>query len=182
MPAVRTLPDALADAAKSDAGYTFVGSGYEKRRSYREMCCASQRVASALRAQGLKRGDPVALVIGDSAQFLTALFGASLAGVTPASLSPPATTGDLPNYLDATAGILNACAARAVITTAELQPHLDTLRSSCPALRLVLPFERLSLLTSAVVMSVTASRILIGNKSHFVSSVLASSVIGTTRR
>jgi acyl-CoA synthetase (AMP-forming)/AMP-acid ligase II len=143
MPAVRTLPDALADAAKSDAGYTFVGSGYEKRRSYREMCCASQRVASALRAQGLKRGDPVALVIGDSAQFLTALFGASLAGVTPASLSPPATTGDLPNYLDATAGILNACAARAVITTAELQPHLDTLRSSCPALRLVLPFERL---------------------------------------
>ena len=41
-------------------------------------------------------------------QFLTALFGASIAGVIPASLYPPATTGDLPRYLELTAAILRA--------------------------------------------------------------------------
>ena len=87
--------------------------------------CASRR---ALRAQGLGRGDLVALIIGDSEQFLTTLFGASIAGVIPASLYPPATTSDLPRYLTATAGILNSCGARAVITSTGLHPHIDALQ------------------------------------------------------
>ena len=63
------------------------------------------------------------------------MFGASIAGVTPASLYPPASTTDLPRYLAATAGILRSCHARAVVTTAGLQPHFDALRGICPELR-----------------------------------------------
>ncbi len=37
MPTVRTLPEALATAAHGDAGYIFVGSGTETRRSYADM-------------------------------------------------------------------------------------------------------------------------------------------------
>jgi fatty-acyl-CoA synthase len=131
---VRTLPEALAAAARGDHGYIFVASGVETRRSYAEVYEASRRAASALRALGLARGDLVALIIADAEQFLTALFGASIAGVIPASLYPPTTTSDLPRYLAATAGILKACRARAVVTTTGLQPHVDALRSSCPEL------------------------------------------------
>jgi fatty-acyl-CoA synthase len=143
MPGLRTLPEALAEAARGHAGYIFVASGRETRRSYAEMYETSRRVARALRAWGLGRGDLVALVVGDAEQFLTTLFGASIAGVIPASLYPPATTSDLPRYLAATAGILRSCGARAVVTTAGLQPHFDALRSSCPELSLVLACETL---------------------------------------
>jgi fatty-acyl-CoA synthase len=143
MSSVRTLPEALATAADGDAGYVFVESGKETRRSYAEMYAASCRVAWALRARGLGRGDLVALIIGPSEQFLTTLFGASMAGVIPASLYPPAPTSDLPRYLAATAGILNSCGARAVVTSPALHPHIDTLRSICPTLEFVLPCNAL---------------------------------------
>jgi acyl-CoA synthetase (AMP-forming)/AMP-acid ligase II len=52
---------------------------------------ASQRAASAFQAQGLRRGDLVALIVDEAEDFLTALIGASSAGIIPASLYPPAT-------------------------------------------------------------------------------------------
>jgi fatty-acyl-CoA synthase len=143
MPGLRTLPDALAEAARGPAGYIFVASGTETRRSYAEIYEASRRVAGALRALGLGKGDLVALVVGDAELFLTTLFGASIAGVIPASLYPPATTSDLPRYLAATAGILRSCGARAVVTTAGLQPHFAELRSRCPELSFVVACETL---------------------------------------
>ena len=159
MPTVRTLPEALATAAGGDAGYVFVGSGTETRRSYAAMYQSSLGVASSLRALGLGRTDLVALIIGDSNQFLTTLFGASIAGVIPASLYPPATTSDLPRYLTATAGILNSCGARAVITTAGLCPHVETLRATCPSLAFVLPCEALDAPASAPQVAVAADDI-----------------------
>jgi fatty-acyl-CoA synthase len=143
MSSTRTLPEALATAAHGDAGYIFVGAGDEVRRSYRDVYARAMRVAGALRARGLGRGDLVALVIGDSEQFLTTLFGASIAGVIPASLYPPATTSDLPRYLAATAGILNSCGARAVVTSTGLHPHIDALRAGCPTVTAVLSCDDL---------------------------------------
>ena len=60
---------------------------------------------------GLTRADLVAVIVADAAEFLTALFGASMAGVVPASLYPPATTTELRQYLRATAGILQSARA-----------------------------------------------------------------------
>jgi fatty-acyl-CoA synthase len=139
----RTLPDALAAAARGNHGYRFVTSRSETYRSYADIYAKSLCIANALHALGLGRGDLVALVIGDNEQFLTALFGASMAGVVPASLYPPASTSDLPWYLDATALLLRSCAARAVVTTAGLLPHLDTLRAVCPDLAVVVACETL---------------------------------------
>jgi fatty-acyl-CoA synthase len=143
MSSVRTLPEALAEAARSDKGYTFVDAKTETRRSYAAVYERSLRVASALRRLGLGRGDLVALVIGDADWFLTALFGASIAGVIPASLYPPAQTSALPQYLAATAGLLRSCGARAVVTTASLHAHLDGLQSVCPELSLVVTVDTL---------------------------------------
>jgi fatty-acyl-CoA synthase len=143
MSGVRTLPGALAEAARSDRGYIFVDSHKETRRSYAAVYEASLRVARALRELGLGRGDVVALVIADSEWFLTALFGASIAGVVPASLYPPAPTNSLPQYLAATAGLLRSCGARAVVTTESLRQHFDGLRTVCPELSVVVAAETL---------------------------------------
>jgi fatty-acyl-CoA synthase len=143
---LRTLPDALAEAARTDAGYVFVSGGTETFRAFAEIRAASVKAARALRETGLRSGDLVALVLDDAEAFLTTLFAASMAGVIPASVYPPGlmgTAGDLSRYLELTAGILRASRARAVITTAALAPAFEGLRGSCPALALVLARERL---------------------------------------
>jgi fatty-acyl-CoA synthase len=143
MSRLRTLPEALAEAARADAGYSFVSAGAETVRSYADMQRAAVHVARALREAGLRRGDLVALVLGDAEQFLTTLFGASMAGVIPASLYPPATTSDPPRYLELTAAILRASGARAVVTSDALMPAFEEVRASCPELAIVLSRERL---------------------------------------
>ena len=125
------------------ARYTFVDSNTETPRSYAAVHDASLRVARALRELGLRRGDLVTLVIGDPERFLTSLFGASIAGVVPASLYPPAPTSSLTQYLAATAGLLRSCGARAVVTTAGLLPHFEGLRTTCPKLSVVVAAETL---------------------------------------
>ena len=108
MGGLRTLPQALEQAAQSSEGYTFVVDGRECRCTYAELQQSAFRVARALQDAGLKRGDLVALVVPDAEQFLTTLFGASLAGLIPASLYPPATAGELSRYFELTGGILRA--------------------------------------------------------------------------
>ena len=90
---LRTLPDALADAARGDAGYLFAAGRADTFRSFADIRIASMRAARALREAGLRRGDLVALVIADAEAFLTMLCAASMAGVIPASLYPPALMG-----------------------------------------------------------------------------------------
>jgi fatty-acyl-CoA synthase len=141
---LRTLPDALADAARGDAGYLFAAGRADTFRSFADIRIASMRAARALREAGLRRGDLVALVIADAEAFLTMLCAASMAGVIPASLYPPALmgAGDLSRYFQLTAGILRAARARAVVTSAALVPAFDGLRPRCPSLSLVIAHEQ----------------------------------------
>src|SRR6185436_1728734 len=92
MTSLRTLPEALAGAAQGSAGYCFVVDGVETPRSYADIYRNALGVARSLRESGLRRGDLVAIVLADAEQYLTALFGASIAGVVPASIYPPSTT------------------------------------------------------------------------------------------
>ena len=143
MDRLRTLPEALDDAARSGEGYTFLAHGVERRRSYADIQHSSLRLARALRDAGLTRGDLVALIITDAEQFLTALFGASIAGLVPASVAPPTVTGGESRYFELTAGILRAARARAVIASAALVAGCEGVRASCPDLQLVLSCDAL---------------------------------------
>jgi fatty-acyl-CoA synthase len=138
MSTLRTLPEALAQGARTDAGYCFAGSDGDRRRSFAELQQAAWRAAASLRGAGLHRGDLIALVLPDAEEFLITLFGASIAGLIPASLYPPAATGDLPRYLELTGSILRTAGARAVVTSAALAPSFEDARASCPELQLVL--------------------------------------------
>jgi fatty-acyl-CoA synthase len=139
----RTMVEALGEAARGRAGYYFLTDGAETFRSYADVrnqaCC----VARSLREAGLRRGDLVGLVLADADAFLTALFGASIAGLVPASLCPPPTIVDLTRYVTLTASVLRSSGARAVVTSKILVPHFETIRQTCPELSLVLAREDL---------------------------------------
>ena len=143
MPELRTLPEALMAAAESGESVVFITAAGECRRSYADLQNAAFSVACSLRAHGLRRGDVVALVINDAEQFLTALYGVSVAGFVPASLYPPSTTSELPSYLEQTAAILRASGARAVVTSAALKANFEEMRPGCPELALVLGRDEL---------------------------------------
>jgi len=143
MAASRTLPEALAAAARTDAGYCFVAGEVDRWRSYADIRHAAMRVARSLREAGLRRGDLAALVLPDDEQFLVALFGTSLAGGTPASLYPPSAAAELPRYIELTGTILRAAGARAVVTTRALAPSFERARPHCPELSLILCFDDL---------------------------------------
>jgi fatty-acyl-CoA synthase len=137
MARLKTVADALDAGSNTGAGYTFLGEGRTRTRSYAEMGLAARRIAAGLRASGLEPGDVAAIVIGDAEQFLTTLIGAALAGVVPASLYPPSPTADLARFFDATVSVLAAAQARAVITISALAPGFRALRSQHPHLEFV---------------------------------------------
>jgi acyl-CoA synthetase (AMP-forming)/AMP-acid ligase II len=140
---LRTLPEALAGAAHASTGYCFVVDGVETTRSYADIYRSALCVARSIGESGLQRGDLVAIVLADAEQYLTTLFGASIAGVVPASLYPPSTTTELAQYLELTANILRSSKARAVVTDATLASRFEALRTGCPELALVLERESL---------------------------------------
>jgi fatty-acyl-CoA synthase len=123
------------------------------------MRAASQRAASGFQARGLRPGDLVALTVDDSEHFLTALFGASWAGIIPASLHPPSTSSDRRRYLDATAAVLRNARARAVVTTAGLAADFEGLRSTCPDLDLVISAAELCATTDTADLKVCTTTV-----------------------
>jgi fatty-acyl-CoA synthase len=139
----RTLPQALAEAARAGTGYSFVTPAGDTLRPYAEVEQQALRVARSLAEAGLGRGDLVAIILADAEQFLTALFGASIAGVIPASIYPPSTTSELPRYFELTSRTLQAAGARALVTSPTLAPEFEAARARIPSLSIVLTYESL---------------------------------------
>jgi len=139
---LRTLPQALRDAAGRGHGCLFIGAASGDQhagvhRTYADLHAAALGVSGALRHMGLRRGDVVALALDDAEAFLTVLYGASMAGALPASLHPPGATRDLESYCDVTAGVLKASGARALVTSGRVAERFDRLPSACPKLKAV---------------------------------------------
>jgi len=137
VPTDLTLGAALARAARSEDGLTFVaGGGRETFLSYRELARRASEHASGLIACGIERGDRVALILPTSPEFPEAFFGVSLAGAVPVPLYPPLRLGRLPEYHAATANMLAAVEARLVITDRRIRRLLGELVARVrPALR-----------------------------------------------
>lgn len=97
--APKTLVAALEHASEvRDRGFYFVGYGSEERfLSYKHIHTEALRRAAHLSALGLRKGDRLALVIAEGAEFVMNFFGAVKAGVVPVPISPPFTPKSDPN-------------------------------------------------------------------------------------
>ena len=120
----RTVNEALAFAATTPSGITFVGLHEEETfLPFRRIHERARRTAAGLLEVGVAPGDRVALVFPTSPAFMDGFFGALLAGAVPVPLYPPFRLGRLPEYHTATARMIDAvgaCLVLADVTTRKL--------------------------------------------------------------
>lgn len=116
-PKVTTLNEALALAAQSGAGLTFVD--IEENEQVVTMARVRDRalsIASDLQRRGVRVGDRVALVLPTCPDFVDCFFGVLCAGAVPVPLYPPVRLGKLDEYHRRTAAMLRAADAALVVS------------------------------------------------------------------
>ncbi len=142
----RTVAQAIEDAAKSTTtGYRFITEDKEAEPffSHAGIERASARFGGALQSLGLKKGDRVALILPDNADFVFAFLGAVRAGIVPVPIYPPTGLGKLSGYLDNTLHIVDKSGAKVLVTSAEIRRVLGTVQSRAPDLKQVADVETL---------------------------------------
>ena len=144
----RTVVQAIEDAASSTkTGYRFIeeapqgGGEAEPFFTHGGIERASARYGGALQALGARRGDRVALILPDNADFVFAFLGALRAGLVPVPIYPPTGLGKLAGYLDNTLHIVARSGARLLLTTTEIKRMLGTIQARVPELAKVVAVE-----------------------------------------
>jgi fatty-acyl-CoA synthase len=77
----------------------------------------------------LVKGDRVALILPDNADFVFAFLGAIRAGIVPVPIYPPTGLGKLSGYLENTLHIVERSGAKMLITSGEIRRLLGTVQS-----------------------------------------------------
>ena len=116
--APRLVHDGLLHHQDSETRNRIALVAQGRSHTYRELRDASQRLAGALRARGVGRGDRVALYLENSAACATAIYGTLIAGGVFVLVNPQTKAGKLEF-------ILRDCGARALITDGALQSSVD---------------------------------------------------------
>ena len=101
------------------------------------------RVATRLRAAGLKRGATVAIMLPTGLEYFFAFFGVLIAGGVPVPIYPPARPQQLEDHLRRHARLLDNAGVRVLITLPEARPVARLLRAQVPSLHEILTLEGL---------------------------------------
>jgi fatty-acyl-CoA synthase len=102
-PYSRSLADLVVEQAERYGSHPAVIAG-DRVLSYAELADRAARVAGALRARAIGRGDTVGLLVNNRAEWVEAFFGAMIAGATVAAFSTWSTQDEL-DWLIADSGI-----------------------------------------------------------------------------
>jgi fatty-acyl-CoA synthase len=107
----------------------------EQPITYGELWAQASAVAGGLRAQGVERGDSIALMLRTEPGFFGAFFGVLLAGAVPVPIYPPTRPARLEEYAARQVKILDNARARLLITFPEVQGVAGLLRAQVRSLR-----------------------------------------------
>ncbi|MEY2194699.1 long-chain-fatty-acid--CoA ligase [Neobacillus sp. BF23-41] len=111
----------------SNIAYTFLNQS----KTYAELDKVVDCVAAGLAAQGIRKGDKVALLLGNCPEFVIAFYGILRAGAVVVPINPTYTSGEI-SY------ILSNSHARAVITHSSLDSTISPLREQLEHLTMVI--------------------------------------------
>ncbi|MEH7073361.1 long-chain-fatty-acid--CoA ligase [Neobacillus drentensis] len=106
--------------------YTFLSQS----KTYEELNKLVDCAASGLSAKGIRKGDRVALLLGNCPEFVIAYYGILRAGAVVVPINPAYTSGEI-SY------ILSNSQAKAVIAHSSLEPTISTLREKLEHLKLI---------------------------------------------
>lgn len=141
-----TLADAIRQGkGREDRGFVFVrADGTERFCSFAEIDRQAQKRAAELYAQGLEKGDRVALVIPDGDEFVLTFLGATLGGLVPVPIYPQLSFKNVESYHDSVAHIATAAGAKLLVTTEATRPYVEPAAPRVPTLRGVLGVDVLA--------------------------------------
>ena len=126
-----------------DRGFTFAGKE-DLFVSFHDLRVLTQKRAAHYLAQGLKRGDRVAIVLPEGEHFIPAFLGALWIGLIPVPLYPPLSLGKLDAFMDALVTILNVARPRVLITTERVGKVLWSAVGRIPSIERVVTSEELA--------------------------------------
>ncbi len=143
---LRTVAEAVEGAAASTkTGYRFIEESSESEPFFTHAGIerTSARFGGALQALGVKKGDKVALILPDNADFVFAFLGAIRAGAVPVPIYPPTGLGKLSGYLDNTLHIVKKSGAHLLVTNNEIKQLLGHVQERAPELKKIAAVESL---------------------------------------
>jgi len=115
---------------------------YEERKetqiTYRALWEGALGYAARLAAAGLQPGQPVAIMLPTSKEYLYSFYGVLLAGGVPVPLYPPARLTTIEDHMTRHVGILKSCGATLMITIPEAKALAWLLRAQVESLQMVL--------------------------------------------
>ncbi|HET6338491.1 MAG TPA: fatty acyl-AMP ligase [Polyangiales bacterium] len=125
--AADTLVSCLASAPRDPArGFTFKSlDGTERFYSFADLEREAELRAGKLAALGVERGDRVALVIADPAEFVLSFIGAAIGGMVPVPIYPRASFKAKNAYENTVAHILKAAGAKLLLSTEGAKPVME---------------------------------------------------------
>lgn len=156
-PHERVVPEAEAFASKPDNAVSLVevlewhaavhprrehvrfrrSADEDEALTYGQLLDDARAVAGGLAAEGLRRGEAVAIMLPSGLDFFRAFFGALLAGGVPVPLYPPARLSQIEDHLRRQAGILANCQAPVLVTVDEAKLAARLLRAQVDTLQRV---------------------------------------------
>ncbi|MCW8195098.1 AMP-binding protein [Proteobacteria bacterium 005FR1] len=122
----------------------FAENGSGETLSFRELYRGALAVAGGLQADGLTRGDTVALMLPTGKDYFFSFFGVLLAGGIPVSLYPPVRISQLEDHLRRHKKILENCGATRLIAFGQVRAFSQLLKANVPSLTRVTTAEQLS--------------------------------------
>jgi len=129
-----------------ETGFTFAGArgaGEDLFLSFHDVRLAAQQRAAHFLAQGVVRGDRIALVVPEGEHFIPAFLGGLWMGAIPVPLYPPLSLGKLDAFMDALVTILNVARPKALVTTERVAKILWSAVGRIPSLEKVIIAEDL---------------------------------------
>ncbi len=116
--------------------------------TYSELLLEARKISSGLRAQGVRPGDRVALMLPTCVDFFTAFFGILNAGAIAVPLYPPVRLDQFEDFLSRQDAILSNCQAEVLITMPQLGPVIEVVKQRT-GLRLITSARELGRSTPA---------------------------------
>ena len=135
-----TLVDALHRRATAEPNRIHVllhHDGEAQRVTYAELWDGAVRIAGSLHGRGIKRGEPVAIMLPTGIDYLQSFMGVLVAGAVAVPLYPPARLDRIAEYLQRQSHILANAGARLMIAMAEAVAVARMLRRDVPAIEAI---------------------------------------------
>ena len=137
-----TVADAIRDAAalRGDrGGFTFADPrAPDKRYDWNQLLDAVRARLAALHAEGLRKGDRLAMVIPVPEDFVLTFLAATLGGIIPVPMYPPVALGKVESYVKNVEHIVTSSGASALLISKQVRPILGSVLDTGAVKKLIL--------------------------------------------